>query len=66
MCVFCAAAPTVAAVGAVAQGKEREKYKQAVECGETPARPRPIGAIAAFLMLLIFIASAIYHTQQPS
>ena len=66
MCVFCAAAPTVAAVGAVAQGKEREKIKQAVERGETSARPRPIGALAAFALLVIFFASAIYHTHQPS
>jgi hypothetical protein len=66
MCVFCAAAPTVAAIGGVAQGKERERIKQAIEHGETRARPRPIGAISAFLILFIFIASAIYHTHQPS
>jgi hypothetical protein len=66
MCVFCAAAPAVAAMGAVAQGEERKKEKQAAARGEIVTRStRRIGLFTAFALLVVFLASAFYHTHSP-
>jgi hypothetical protein len=66
MCVFCAAIPSVAALGTAAHGKQRQTEKQAeVENKPVPKR-KPIAKSAAALMVMLVVASALYHTQEVS
>jgi uncharacterized membrane protein YidH (DUF202 family) len=67
MCLFCAAIPTVAALGAAAHGKRREAERAAERQGRSlPKRKAPIAKATTALVVALVIASAVYHTQQPA
>lgn len=67
MCMFCAAIPTVAALGAAAHGKRREAERQAEQQGRPVAKSRlPIAKTTTALVVVLVVASAVYHTQQPA
>lgn len=81
MCLFCAAIPSVLALGAAAHGKQREAARRAeVERGAEPApapgraeravsgRPArvPVAKVTTALVVVLVIASAVYHTQPPA
>ena len=53
MCMFCAAIPAAAAVGARANAAELER---------DPVRRRPIAKITALVVGLLLLASITYHT----
>lgn len=67
MCVICAAVPAVAALGTAADGEQRKREKESQARGEkTAPRQYPIRVLTALAMLVLFLVSAFYHTQQPS
>jgi len=67
MCTICAAVPVVAALGTAADGKQRKRQKESQARGNQIAHPRyPIRVLTALAILVLFLASAIYHTHQPS
>lgn len=67
MCTICAAVPTVAALGIVADGEQRKRRKELAARGETlPPRSYPIRVLTALAMLILVLIAAIYHTQQPN
>jgi hypothetical protein len=68
MCVFCAAIPTALAVGAATHGKQREAARQAEAEGRPAPRPRrvPVGKATAAVVVMLVVASALYHTQGPA
>lgn len=67
MCLFCAAIPTVAALGAAAHGKRREAERAAEQQGQPlPKQKLPIVKATTALVVALVIASAVYHTQQPA
>jgi hypothetical protein len=64
MCVFCAAVPAAATLGAWANSKQRQQIRQAEEQGKplpriiVPARYATAGIVSGLV-----ICSIIYHTQ---
>jgi hypothetical protein len=52
MCMICAAVPATAAAGAALNAKERSK-----------PNPRPIAKLTAGAIVLLLVASVLYHTQ---
>lgn len=67
MCLFCAAIPTVAALGAAAHGKRRAAERAAEQQGHSlPKRKLPIAKATTALVVVLVVASAVYHTQQPA
>jgi hypothetical protein len=67
MCVFCAAVPTVAALGLAARGEQKQKIQEALARGEPPPRPLvPAGKVTAAALVVIVAVAAIYHTQISS
>ncbi|MEW5719110.1 MAG: hypothetical protein AB1817_10815 [Chloroflexota bacterium] len=67
MCVICAAVPAVATIGTAADGEQRKRQKESQVRGEkTTRRQYPIRALTALAMLVLFLASAFYHTHQPT
>lgn len=66
MCIFCAAASTVAAAGTAAYGQQREAARQAEREGQPIPKPKvPPAKAAAVLVGALLIASIVYHTHQP-
>ncbi len=67
MCVICAAVPAVATLGTAADGEQRKRQKELEARGAPTARRQyPIRMLTALAMLVLFLASAFYHTHQPS
>jgi hypothetical protein len=67
MCVFCAAVPTVAALGLAARGEQKQKTQEALARGEPPPRPLvPAGKATAAALVAIVVVAAVYHTQVAS
>lgn len=66
MCVFCAAIPSVAALGTAAHGKQRQAEKQAEAENKPAPKRKPIAKSAAALVVVLVVASALYHTQEVS
>ncbi len=65
MCVICAAVPAVATMGTAADGEQRKRQKESHARGEPITRRQyPIRALTALAMLVLFLVSAFYHTQQ--
>jgi len=62
MCMFCAAVPMTATFGVVMDNKQR-KNQQAK--GRSVGRFRPILLATVFIILLLMIASAYFHTKFP-
>jgi hypothetical protein len=66
MCVFCAAAPAVMAVGTAVKGRQREQREIAEARGETPRRALlPVGKLTTVAVIGLAVAAVIYHTHQP-
>lgn len=64
MCMFCAAVPTVAALGLAARGEQQRKRKEAAARGEPPPRPvLPAGKVSAAVLVAIVVAAIAYHAQ---
>ena len=67
MCVICAAVPAVATLGTAVDGEQRKRQKELEARGEPSVhRQYPIRMLTALAMLVLFLASAFYHTHQPS
>lgn len=67
MCMFCAAIPTALAVGTATHGKQREAERKAEAEGRpAPSRRVPVAKATTALVVMLVVASAIYHTQQPA
>jgi hypothetical protein len=67
MCVICAAVPAVATLGTAADGEQRKRQKEAHARGEkTTPRQYPIRVLTALAMLVLFLVSAFFHTQQST
>jgi hypothetical protein len=65
--MFCAAIPTVAALGAAAHGKHREAERTAAQQGQSVAKPKlPIAKATTALVVVLVVASAVYHTQSAA
>jgi hypothetical protein len=64
MCVFCASAPAVMAVGVGMQAKQRKECKAAEARGEKLPKPKVAAGPATVLVLIaVFAASAIFHSN---
>lgn len=62
MCMFCAAIPAAAAVGAKLNAKQQAEAREAEVDGENiPAKP--IKAITGGVIVLLLVGSVIYHTR---
>jgi hypothetical protein len=62
MCMFCAAIPAAAAVGAKLNAKQQAENREAQADGESmPAKP--IKTITAGVIVLLLVGSVIYHTR---
>lgn len=78
MCVFCAAIPAAAALGAAAHGKQNEARRRAAdsphediaapESGEIKgtARPLPIAAITGVVIAGLMVGSIVTHVSGSS
>lgn len=64
MCMFCAAVPTVAALGLAVRGEQKQKIQEALARGEPPPRPIvPAGKATAAALAAIVVVAVVYHTQ---
>jgi hypothetical protein len=63
MCALCSAVPTVLTLGVVAENKQRQACKDAMEAGEPAPRKRPFLALAMAGAFGIMVTSLLYHTQ---
>ena len=64
MCVFCAAIPTAASLGAYANSKQKERVRKAAEQGKpAPRMIIPAGRVTAGAIVALVICSVVYHTQ---
>jgi hypothetical protein len=62
MCIFCAAIPATAAVGAKLNARQIEARKDAETEGAQPPAGRPIAKITLGAMGLLLVGSLVYHT----
>ncbi len=66
MCMFCAAIPTAATLGAVVNSKQRTAEKTALAGGKPlPRRRVATGPVTAGVVTLLVIGSIVYHTHFP-
>jgi hypothetical protein len=64
MCIFCAAIPVTASLGARARSRQLRQARLAEERGETPLRRVvPVGPLTAAAVSGLVIASVVYHTH---
>ncbi len=64
MCVFCAAIPAAAAIGAKAKAKQRKELEQAETEGKTSSRKIiPAGAATVVAVTSLAVCSVVYHTH---
>jgi uncharacterized iron-regulated membrane protein len=64
MCIFCAAIPVAASMGAYTRSKQREQAKQANDRGETPPRQRIAAGPLTIVAIGGLLAGSIFvHTQ---
>ena len=65
MCMFCAAIPATAAIGAKLNADQRAQTTEAHDgAGDRPARP--VKAVTAGLIVLLAVGSIVYHTHFSS
>ena len=62
MCIFCAAVPLTAAVGANLNAKQKATRREAEKEGIQPPAEKPIAKVTAGLIILLTVGSVIYHT----
>jgi hypothetical protein len=63
MCALCSAVPTVLTLGVVAENKQRQACKAALEAGSPAPRRRPFLVLAMLGAVGIWVTSILYHTQ---
>ncbi len=64
MCVFCAAIPVTASLGARARSQQMRAVRLAEERGEKPPRRVvPVAPLTAAAVSGLVVASVIYHTR---
>ena len=64
MCIFCAAVPAAATLGALVNSKQRQRIQQAEKQGKPlPRIIVPVGYATAGVVGGLVICSFIYHTQ---
>jgi hypothetical protein len=64
MCVFCAAVPVAATLGAYANSKQRREIQQAEAEGKTPPKNKiSAGPATAVMIGGLVVCSVIVHTQ---
>ncbi len=61
MCVFCAAIPATAAVGANLNAKQKVNRISAEKEGLTPRTEKPIAKITLVAIIFLTVCSAVYH-----
>ena len=62
MCIFCAAIPATAAIGANLNAKQKATQRAAEkDGGETPAE-KPIAKITLGALIFLTVGSVVYHT----
>ena len=67
MCMFCAAVPTVAALGFARAREAEAKDSGGLARGEPPPRPLvPAGKATAAALAAIVVVAVVYHTQVAS
>ena len=65
MCMFCAAIPAAAAVGAKLNAKQQAEAREtAADADEV--RQKPIKAVTAGVIVVLAIGSVVYHTHFSS
>jgi len=65
MCMFCAAIPATAAVGAKLNAKQQVELRQAQEDGEN-IQGKPIKMLTTGVIALLVIGSVLYHSYYNS
>jgi hypothetical protein len=64
MCVFCAAVPIAASLGAMANSKQRQQIRLAEKQGKPPKKfIIPAGRATVGVLGGLVVCSVIYHTQ---
>lgn len=62
MCIFCAAVPATAAVGANLNARQKATCREAAEAGNELPKEKPIAKATVGAILLLGVASVVYHT----
>jgi hypothetical protein len=62
MCIFCAAVPVTAAIGANLNNKQNATLRAAEKEGLEPPVKKPIAKITLGALIFLAIGSAVYHT----
>ena len=62
MCMFCAAIPATAAVGAKLNAKQQAEIREAQADGED-AKARPVKVLTVGLIVLLAAGSVFYHSH---
>ena len=62
MCMFCAAVPAAAAVGANLNARQKTARQAAEEQGLEPPAEKPIARITLGLIAALAVGSVLYHT----
>ena len=62
MCMFCAAIPATAAVGAKLNARQQAESRETQSAGERLSE-KPVKAITAGVIVLLAIGSVVYHTH---
>ena len=64
MCLFCAAIPVAASIGAAANSKQKQLLHQAEEKGTPPPHVTiPAGRATLVVVGVLTVGSILYHTQ---
>jgi len=61
MCIFCAAIPLTASVGAHLNAKQKAGRKMAEEKGNHPVGEKPIVKVTVGAVILLTVCSVVYH-----
>jgi hypothetical protein len=65
MCMFCAAIPATAAIGAKLNAKQRAKRAEISQAGDDDEniQEKPVAVITVGLIVVLLIGSVVYHTH---
>lgn len=62
MCMFCAAVPVTAAIGANLNNKQNAPRRAAEKAGIEPPAKKPIAKITLGALIFLTVGSVVYHT----
>ena len=62
MCMFCAAIPATAAIGANLNAKQKATQRAAEEAGIDPPPAKPVARLTLTALIALAIGSVVYHT----